>query len=377
MPQLTDFTGDAQPYEGGDTYADYRRTDVPFTRLVNLADRRLGAGVVATNDDLFAEGDNLVMPQKPRFDWDTFDHKGKVMDGWESRRRRGTSADEPHPIDSDHDWALVRLGLPGVVRGVIVDTAHFRGNYPQQVSLEATRALPSASAVELLSPDTTWVEIVPRSSVGGHAANAFSVEGEAVYTHLRLKQHPDGGVARLRVHGDVVPDVSWFDRIGSLDLVALENGAAVEDASDLFYSPPSNLIMPGRPQNTGDCWETRRRRDKANDWVRYRLAEQGEIRAAEVDTTCLKGNAAGWAALFGFDAESGADITDAAAWFEILPRTRLQPDTQHRFKVDSAVATHVRLDIFPDGGLARLRLHGSLTYAAARRLADRAAADVS
>ncbi|MBL1086547.1 allantoicase [Streptomyces actinomycinicus] len=371
MPQLTDFTGDAQPYEGGDTYADYRKKEVGFTRFVNLADRRLGAGVVATNDDLFAEGDNLVVPQGPRFDWDTFDHKGKVMDGWETRRRRGRSTAEPHPTDTDHDWALVRLGLTGIIRGVIVDTAHFRGNYPHEVSVQATCAPYAASAEELLSDGTRWVEIVPRSPVGGHAANAFSVETEEVFTHVRLVQHPDGGVARLRVHGEVVPDVSWFDRVGSLDLVALENGAVVEDASDLFYSPPTNLIMPGRPQNTGDCWETRRRRDKDNDWVRYRLAEQGEIRAVEVDTTCLKGNAAGWAALHGFDASTGADVSDASAWFEVLPRTRLQPDTRHRFEVGTRVATHVRLDIFPDGGLARLRVHGALTEPAAERLADR------
>jgi allantoicase len=292
------------------------------------------------------------------------------MDGWETRRRRGIAADDPHPADADHDWALIRLGAPGVIRGIVVDTAHFRGNYPQQVRIEATAASASAGPADLLADGTEWTEIVSRTPVGGHAANGFEVAVERRFTHLRLSQYPDGGVARLRVHGEAVPDPAWLAALGTFDLLALENGGSAEDASDRFYSPPVHTILPGRSQQMDNGWETRRRRDKSNDWISYRLAEQGLIRAIEIDTGCYKGNAPGWASLQGRDDSA----SDSGEWFEILPRTSLQPDTVHRFLTvthGERPVTHVRLDIYPDGGVARLRLHGSLTDAGADRLAAR------
>ncbi|MFB8438761.1 allantoicase [Streptomyces niveus] len=368
-PQAPRFTGDALPYAGGDPYADHRSADFPFTHLVDLADRRLGAGVVAANDEFFADRENLLKPGPAEFDPERFGHKGKIMDGWETRRRRGASAARPHPTDEDHDWALVRLGAPGVVRGIVIDTAHFRGNYPQAVSVEATSVPGSPSPDDLLADGVTWTTLVPRTAVGGHAANGFTVDAGRRFTHLRVNQHPDGGIARLRVYGDVVPDPVWLAALGTFDLAALANGGRVEDASDRFYSPATNTIQPGRSQQMDDGWETRRRRDKGNDWIRYALAEQSEIRAVEIDTAYLLGNSAGWAALSVRDDGPG---TDEGPWTELLPRTRLQPDTNHRFVLDRPVtARQVRMDIFPDGGISRLRLFGSLTEEGAARLASR------
>jgi allantoicase len=361
---LTAFTGDARPYGGGSPYADYRRGDPPFAALVDLADRRLGAGVIAANDEFFAERENLLVPGPAVFDPERFGHKGKVMDGWETRRRRGRSTEVPHPEPADHDWALVRLGVPGVIRGIVVDTAHFRGNYPQSVSLEATVHSLSAAPEDLLDPDVEWTEVIARTAVGGHAENAFAVHLERRFTHLRLRQYPDGGIARLRVYGEVAPDPGWLAELDTFDLVALENGGVVEDASDRFYSPPEHTILPGRSQKMDDGWETRRRRDTGHDWISYRLVEQGEIRAVEIDTAYLKGNSAGWASLSIRDGAEGD-------WVPLLPRVRLQPDTVHRFLVNPIPATHVRIDIFPDGGISRLRLHGSLTERGAARLAER------
>jgi allantoicase len=362
------FTGDAPPYGGGDPYADYRDADLPFTHLTDLADRRLGASVVAANDEFFAERENLLKPEPAVFDPERFGHKGKIMDGWETRRRRGVSGAAPHPAADDHDWALIRLGAPGVVRGIVVDTAHFRGNHPRAVSVEAVNLPGSPSPEDLRAPEVTWTEIVPRTEVGGHAANGFAVTAERRFTHLRLNQHPDGGVARLRVYGEVVPDPAWLAALGTFDVVALENGGAVEDASDRFYSPAANTIRPGRSAKMNDGWETRRRRDDGNDWIRYALTAQATVRAVEIDTGYLKGNAAGWAALLGRDGHDGE-------WHALLPRTRLQPDPVHRYLLDAGSAarplTHVRLDIFPDGGVARLRLHGSLTETGARELSGR------
>ncbi|MCX3063012.1 allantoicase [Streptomyces beihaiensis] len=367
-PEIPGFTGDASPYGGGDPYADYRTADFPFTQYADLAARQLGAGVIAANDEFFAQRENLLVPERAEFDPEHFGHKGKVMDGWETRRRRGTGPEHPWPTADDHDWALVRLGAPGVVRGIVIDTAHFRGNYPQAVSVEATSVAGAPTPEELLADDVKWTTLVPRTAIGGHAANGFAVDVEQRFTHLRVNQHPDGGIARLRVHGEVVPDPKWLATLGTFDVVALENGGSVEDASNLFYSPATNTIQPGRSRKMDDGWETRRRRDNGNDWIRYQLVAHSEIRALEIDTAYLKGNSAGWASVSVKDDSEGG----SGEWVEVLPRTRMQPDTNHRFVLDTpAVGTHARVDIYPDGGISRLRLYGSLTGQGASRLAAR------
>ena len=357
---------DAAPYSGGDPYADYRTTDLPFAGLVDLADRRLGAGVIAANDEFFAQRENLLLRERAVFDPEHFGHKGKIMDGWETRRRRGAGAEHPFPAPDEHDWALIRLGAPGIIRGIVVDTAHFRGNYPQRVSVQATSDEGSPGPAELHADDVKWEEIVPPTPVRGHAANGFEITGGRRYTHVRLCQHPDGGIARLRVHGEVLPDPSWLATLGTFDLISVLNGGSYEDASDRFYSSPTQIILPGTSRKMDDGWENRRRRVRdTNDWVRFRLPAQGAVRAIEIDTAYLKGNSAGWIALQGRNGETGE-------WFEIIPRTRLQPDTLHRFPLRAqAIVTHVRLDAFPDGGVARMRLHGSLTESGATELAHR------
>ncbi|MGW3228541.1 allantoicase [Kitasatospora sp. NPDC001095] len=340
----------------------------PFTELVDLASRPLGAGVVATNEDTFADAENLLVAAPAEFRPHTFGHKGQIMDGWESRRRRGLSAEQPHPTDADHDWAIVRLGAAGVIRGVVVDTAHFTGNHPESASVEATSVPGHPSPEELRAAE--WTTIVPRTGLRGDTAHEFAVADGTRYTHVRLNIFPDGGVARLRVHGEVLPDPRELEGL-TFDLAAQEYGGVAEAASDRYFSSPHNLNAPGRACVMGDGWETRRRRDKANDWVRIALAGGGEVLAAEVDTSCFVANAPGWADLIGFDASTGAHPADGE-WFELLPRTRLQPDTRHRFRLDAGrPVTHVRINVYPDGGLARLRLTGRLTEAGRTALALR------
>jgi allantoicase len=325
-----------------------------FRNLPDLAVRTLGGSVVYANDELFAERENLVRPERAVFDTSTFGHKGKVFDGWETRRRR-----EP-----GHDVAIVRLGAPGVVRGVVVDTAWFTGNFPPEASVEATCVSGYPSADELLS-DAEWETLVPRSALDGNCENEFAVDSEGRWTHVRLSIYPDGGVARLRVHGEVVPDPRVLDA-GGADLAALENGGRVVGCSDMFYGSPSNLISPGLTRTMGEGWETARRRDDGNDWVELQLAAQGTVALAELDTSYFVGNAPGWAALSGCDASAAGNTSP---WHELLPRTRLQPDTRHRFLLAGTPAVRrVRLDIYPDGGMARLRLLGSLSAAGREKL---------
>ncbi|MGI8334170.1 allantoicase [Actinomadura scrupuli] len=323
-----------------------------FTRLPDLAVRTAGGAVVAASDEFFAEKENLLKPGPSVFQPHTFGHKGQVYDGWETRRRRSEG----------HDWAIVRLGMPGVIRGVVIDTAHFTGNYPSHASVQACALEGHPAPDEVAAAD--WVEIVPRGPLQGDTAQAFPVSAERRFTHVRLTIFPDGGVARLRVHGEVVPDPRLLAGL-PLDLAALEHGGLVTACSNLFYARPDNLISPGQAQVMGDGWETARRRftghwEESNDWVTVRLAAPGVIRLAELDTTHFLGNAPGAAALRGL--RPGAPPDDPGAWSELLPRTRLQPDTRHRFVLTGAApASHVRLDVYPDGGMARLRLYGDLT----------------
>ena len=333
--------------------------DDDFTRLPDLASRALGGSVVFANDELFAERENLIKPGAAVYSTYTFGHKGQIYDGWETRRRR-----EP-----GHDWALIRLGLPGIVRGVVVDTSFFKGNYPPEVSVEGCSFDGYPSPQEL--DDADWVTVVPRSPVEGDAANSFAVELEQRVTHVRLCMYPDGGIARLRVHGDVVPDPRLLTR-GAIDLAALANGATVTGCSNMFYSSPTNLIAPGQARLMGEGWETSRRRDNGNDWVEIHLAGPGSVRLAELDTSYFLGNAPGWASLRGYDARTGNVPDGDTGWTEILPRTRLQPDTPHRLRIDvGKEITDIRLDVYPDGGMARFRLFGELDAAGREQLALR------
>jgi allantoicase len=317
-----------------------------FQNLPDLASRALGGGVPYANDELFAERENLVTPGPADFDPERFGHKGKIYDGWETRRRR-----EP-----GHDVAIVRLGAPGVVRGVVIDTAWFKGNYPPFASVEATSVEGYPSPEELLAAD--WQPIVERSALQGDTKNAFAVTAGERFTHVRLSIYPDGGVARLRVHGEVLPDPRLLT--STVDLAAAVTGGRVVDCSNMFYSSPVNLIMPGEARIMGEGWENARRRDDGNDFVTFALAAPGTVAVAELDTRYFVGNAPGWVSLRGIDARTGS-VDDPAAWVELLPRTRLQPDTPHRFRLAAEqVVTHVRMDVIPDGGLARVRLHGTV-----------------
>jgi allantoicase len=229
-----------------------------------------------------------------------------------------------------------------VVAAVVVDTAHFTGNFPPQASVECAAVEGHPTVAELERAD--WRPLLPLSDLAGDTANTFPVESTRRVTHVRLTVHPDGGVARLRVHGTAVPDPRIVDA-GPFDLAALDNGALVTGVSDDFYGRPAQLVSPGLARSMGEGWETRRRRGDGNDWVQVSLACEGVVTLAELDTSYFLGNAPGSASLTG----SGPD-----GEVVVLPRTRLQPDTRHRFVLEGGPAVdRVRLDVFPDGGMAR------------------------
>ncbi|HUQ46273.1 MAG TPA: allantoicase [Gemmatimonadaceae bacterium] len=319
-----------------------------FTDLPDLAAERFGGEVIAANDDFFAPKESLVKPGKPEWREGEYTDRGKWMDGWETRRRRTPG----------HDWAIVKLGIPGIIRGVVIDTSYFTGNYPEHASIDACGMDGAVAGDRMTREDIPWQPLLVKSPLKGDAANPFAVAGDRRVTHLRLNIFPDGGVARLRVHGEVVPDERAFSGDAPVDLAAMANGGFVLSCSDMHYGNRQNLIIPGRSTHMGDGWETKRRRGPGHDWSIIRLARRGVLERIELDTDHFKGNAPGSAMLECCDAGEAFD-PDTARWEELLPQTPLDADSQHRWAdVPARTATHVRLNIYPDGGVARLRLFG-------------------
>ncbi|HEX2254460.1 MAG TPA: allantoicase [Thermoanaerobaculia bacterium] len=317
-----------------------------FRDWPDLAGERLGGTVLWANDEFFAPRERLIREAEPVWDPDAYTERGKWMDGWETRRRR-----EP-----GHDTCLLRLGAPGVVHGVVVDTRHFRGNHPEECALDGVHLPGQPTPAELLAERVPWRPLLERSALAGDSLNPFPVAAGAPVTHLRFAIHPDGGVARLRVHGAARPDWQELARRGEVDLAAAVHGGRVLAASDMFFGHRHHLVLPGPPRGMHDGWETRRRRGPGNDWVVVALGRPGRPRRLEVDTTHFKGNAPGACSVEG--CPPGGWAGDATHWRPLLPRTPLQPDTRHELFVEAAEpVSHVRLSIYPDGGVARLRVH--------------------
>jgi len=341
-----------------------------FPDLIDLASARMGGRALIASDEFFAGKENLLKPGRAIWIADKFTEFGKWMDGWESRRKRVPG----------HDWCIIALGRPGIIRGVNVDTGHFKGNQPESCTVEAVEIDGDPGVDRLLSPDTKWTQVTERATLNPDSehlipANAAAGEGGGKrFTHVRLNIFPDGGVARFRVHGEVLPD--WKALAGkTLDLAAAENGALVIACNDMHFGSRHNLIMPGRSVNMGDGWETRRKRGLKGgefDWCIVQLGHRGKIQKVEVDTNHFKGNFPESCEIEVCDVGGGAEgkrgkgaegfDPDAQKWETLLPRAKLRASEQHFYEKelggDGKSWTHARLKIFPDGGISRLRLVG-------------------
>lgn len=324
-----------------------------FTALADLASARVGARAVAANDEFFAPKSNLVKPEPAIFVPGKFTARGKWMDGWETRRRRIPG----------HDWCVLALGMRGVIRGVNVDTKHFTGNYPSHCSIEAIDSARQPSPVVCAAEGQPWVTLLTKSPLRGDSDNFLQVTDSRPWTHVRLNIFPDGGVARLRVYGDVSVDWPRMSRQRRLiEFASITNGGLVIGASDMHFGAKDNMIMPGRAANMGDGWETRRRRGPGYDWAIVRLGTTAIVSKVEIDTSYFKGNYPESASLEGC-VVSSSSLHDlgSASWFEILPRAPLEADHRHLFTRELSKVgpvSHVRLNIFPDGGISRLRVYG-------------------
>ncbi len=315
----------------------------------NLASPRLGSEAIFATDDFFAPKARMLQDAPPVFMPDKFDDHGKWMDGWESRRRR----------DGGHDFCVIRLGVQGRIAEVDIDTSHFTGNYPPKASLEG------CLSENTPDDDCVWTELVPATPLAGDSHHFIPVGDSGVYNHLRLHIYPDGGIARLRIYGDPVRDWSALAPDAVVELSAITNGGRIVGYNDAHYGNTWSILLAGRGVNMGYGWETRRRREPGNDWIIVKLGTPGIVERVEVDTVHFKGNYPDRCSLQAAFVEAGNDetvVSEAEGWDELMPPQKLEADRQHFFE-GAAIRTlgavsHVRLNIFPDGGVSRLRIFG-------------------
>jgi allantoicase len=318
-------------------------------RCVNLADLRLGAKIIHVTDEFFAPAERLLSPAPACFIPGKYDDHGKWMDGWETRRKRVEG----------YDYCILRLGLPGAVKGIDIDTTYFTGNYPPGASVDACRC--DSDPTE----HAQWFGLLALVPLKGNSHHLFHVEDERVWTHLRLNIYPDGGIARLRVYGEVRPDFDKTDRSASIDLAAVANGGRLVGCSDQHYGTPLGIIFPGLGANMAEGWETHRRRQPGNEWALFSLGHRGRIQRIELDTTHFKGNYPDRCSIQAADvtgASKSSLVTQSMFWRLLLPEQKLEADMLHVFTkevIEMGPVTHFRLNVIPDGGVNRLRMFGN------------------
>ncbi|MFZ1748996.1 MAG: allantoicase [Saprospiraceae bacterium] len=331
------------------------KTAPEFTKLIDLASERLGGKVLYATDDFFAEKENMLKPGRGIFITDKYTDRGKWMDGWESRRKRTPG----------HDWAIIQLATPGRITGFDIDTNFFLGNHPPHASVEGINLTDSDSMVDWENDGLQWKEILPKSHLDAGSQNFYESQSNEIFTHLRLHMYPDGGIARFKVYGEVFKNWDLVSETDEKDLVAADNGGLAIDCNDMFFSAMGNLIMPGRGINMGDGWETKRNRIPGNrDWVILKLGRPGNIERIIIDTCHFKGNYPDSCLIEAcFSINDNDVVSGNVQWLNLLPQQKLSADHIHEYKNEIyklGEVSHVRLSIFPDGGISRLRLFGKI-----------------
>ena len=319
--------------------------------LIDLASESNGGRTLLASDEFFASKENLLKPGRGEFISDKYTDRGKWMDGWESRRKR----------TAGNDWCILRLGKPGVIKELDIDTNHFVGNFPSQASVDACR-VPTFTALGEIMDEVEWTEILSRVELQGDSQNRFAIHYEDSFTHLRLNIYPDGGVARFRVYGQ--PEDSADDRNSFTDAAASENGGETLACSDMHFGHMENLIKPGIGTGMSDGWETKRRRGPGYDWVILKLGLPCIVERIVVDTLHFKGNFPDSCSLEGCfepDTDRDAILINTIDWKELLPVSKLSGNQENIFSIASnqtETLTHIRFNIYPDGGVSRLRIIG-------------------
>ena len=317
--------------------------------LVNLASPKMGTKILAYSDDFFGDATRMLNDKDPIFIEDKYDNHGKWMDGWESKRRR----------DDGNDWAILKLGSAGVISKIEIDTSYFTGNFPPFFSLEGIYSETEPNK------DTNWKSLIAKTSLIGDCKNNFESNLKEKFNYVKLQIFPDGGVARIRLFGEVKHNWAEFNNEEIIELSSLRLGGSILAYNNAHYGDVSALLSEGRGKTMGDGWETRRRREPGNDWIIIKLAQKCHIKKIEIDTAHFKGNYPDRASIQAISIDKNITIKEliqsSENWDVILDETKLAADNIHKYVINSNLkteATHVRLNIYPDGGVSRLRIFG-------------------
>ena len=317
--------------------------------LVNLASPKMGTKILAFSDDFFGEVTRMLNDKDPIFIEDKYDNHGKWMDGWESKRRR----------DGGNDWAILKLGSAGIISKIEIDTSYFTGNFPPFFSLEGIYSETEPNK------DSNWKSLIAKTNLVGDCKNNFELNLKEKFNFVRLQTFPDGGVARIRLFGEVKYNWDRFNNEEIIELSSLKLGGSILAYNNAHYGDVSALLSEGRGKTMGDGWETRRRREPGNDWIIIKLAQKGIIEKIEIDTAHFKGNYPDRASIQAISIDKNITTKDliqsSENWDVILDETKLTADNIHEYEINSnskAEATHIRLNIYPDGGVSRLRIFG-------------------
>ena len=323
--------------------------EIIFTNgLIDLAQPRLGSKVIFNTDDFFASANRIINPLPPVFKEGLFDKNGKWMDGWESRRKR----------ISGHDYLIIRLGKPGSIRKVDIDTSHFNGNQPSMISLEGCYS--KSNNIKSLK----WKTLVGKKKVKANSHHIFKTSSKLIFTHIKLNIFPDGGVARLRLYGSISKTNNNFGN-KTINLASLLNGASVIACNNEHFGKAENILAPGKAKNMGDGWETRRRRNKGFDWLILNSIKGRKIDKIEISTHHFKGNFPSHCSLQATfipnNKSSSLIVKSSNKWKFLMNKVNLSANKTHIFKnelMKNENINFIKINIFPDGGISRFKIFG-------------------
>jgi len=307
---------------------------VIFTNgLIDLAQPRLGSKVIFKTDDFFASANRIIDPKPPVFKDRLFDKNGKWMDGWESRRKR----------TSGHDYLIIKLGKPGSIAKVDINTAHFNGNQPSMVSLEG------CNSKSKNYKNYKWKTIINKKKTKANSHHIFNVSSKLIFTHVKLNIFPDGGVARLRLYGSISKENVKFEK-KIINLASLLNGSSIIACNNEHFGKAENILAPGKAKNMGDGWETRRRRDKGYDWLILNTVKGNFPHYCSLQASFIPKKQT-----------SLLIVKNSNKWKYLLNKVKLSANKTHKFTnklMKNNKINFIKINIFPDGGISRFKIFG-------------------
>ena len=316
--------------------------------IIDLAQPRLGSKVIYKTDDFFASAQRILNPSIPVFKEGLFDKNGKWMDGWESRRKR----------IKGYDYLIIKLGRPGKIKKIDVDTSHFNGNQPSMFSIDA--AFSKSNNFKKFN----WKTLLSKKKAKANSHHEFNIKSKSTISHIRLNIFPDGGVARLRVFGSIDKEKIKFKN-KKINLASLNDGATIIACNNEHFGKAENILATGKAKNMGDGWETRRRRNKGYDWLILNSINGSQISDIEISTHHFKGNFPSHcslqAAYIPKIKSIRSIIKKSVKWKFLLNKVKLNANKTHKFKnklMKNNKINLIKLNIFPDGGISRIKIFG-------------------